>query len=69
MTDSTKTMHFRTIWPERRVVDEALVRSWFRDALVGARLDLDLASEAARHDDVDAMARVLDDAGLVTFTA
>ena len=50
-------------------MDEALVRSWFHDALVDDRLDLDLASEAARHDDVDAMARALDDAGLVTFTA
>ena len=62
-----KTMHFRTIWPERRLVTEEQVRSWLHNALADKRLDEDLVFDALVHDDVVVMARALEDAGLITF--
>ena len=54
---------YSILYPERRVVDEKTITTWYSDALANNELDLPHDSVS----DPDEQARALDEAGLITL--
>ena len=55
---------FEIIWPERRVVDQEQIRTWYADAIYNGEVRLDENGIAKT---TEGMAHALSDAGLITL--